>query len=94
MYICAFPGPDSFAEAGYRIAAAEIGYLHCRNSVGALLSALTPRLARKLVKHERLRAALLSQRYTFQFLVAAHTDEEFAYQEAALKRIVEDTGGV
>ncbi|MGQ9758361.1 MAG: FAD-binding oxidoreductase [Actinomycetota bacterium] len=94
LYICTFPDKDSFAESCYRIAAAEIGYLHCKNSVGSLLSALTPHLMGKLVKHEQLRSALLSQRYTFQFLIAAHSEEEFSYQDAVLKKIVEDTRGV
>lgn len=60
---------------------------------GALLSALTPHLMGKLVNYEQLRSALLSQRYTFQFLIAAHSEEEFSYQDAALRRIVEDTRG-
>lgn len=94
LYICTFPDRRSFAEAAYRIADSEVGYLHCKNSMGALLSALTPHLMGKLVKHEGLRSALLSQRYTFQFLIAAHTEEEFSYQDAVLKEIVKDTGGV
>jgi len=94
LYICSFPDRASFAEACYRIASSEIGYLHCKNAVGALLSALTPRLMGKLVRHARLRSALLSQRYTFQFLIAAQTREEFYYQRSVLKRIIADTEGV
>lgn len=94
MYMCTFRDARSFADAVYRLAEAEVGYIHCKNSVGALVSATLPRLAEKLFARPALREVLRSQRYMFQFLVAASSPREFAYQEGVLRKVIDDTGGV
>jgi glycolate oxidase len=94
MFICVFPSSEAFADATYRIGNAEIGYLHCKNSIGSLLSTIAPRLMTKLVNRPALKAALRSQRYMFQFIIAANSREEFNYQERVLKKIVSESEGV
>ncbi|NPV59870.1 MAG: FAD-binding oxidoreductase [Actinobacteria bacterium] len=94
LFICAFPSFEAFAEATYKIGNAEIGYLHCKNAVGAFLSTMTPRLMDKIVAHPALKAALRSQQHMFQFLIAASSPRESAYQEKVLRLIVRETGGL
>ncbi len=94
LYICVFPSFEAFAEASYRIGNAEIGYMHCKNSIGAFLSVMAPRLMDKIVMHPSLKAGVRSQQHMFQFLIAAGSREEFDYQEEVLKKIVVETGGL
>jgi glycolate oxidase len=94
MFICVFPDFESFADATYKIGSAEIGYLHCKNSIGALLSTAVPRLMTKLVEYPALKAALRSQQHMFQFIIAADSREEYDYQKDVLTEIVLDNGGV
>jgi glycolate oxidase len=94
FYICVFSDAESFAEATYRIGDAEIGYMHCKNSIGALLSAMAPRLMKKVVKSPAVKAALTVQRHMFQVLIAANSPGEFAYQRRVLQQIISDTGGI
>jgi glycolate oxidase len=94
MFICVFPDFETFADATYKIGNAEIGYLHCKNSIGALLSTAVPRLMGKLVEHPALKAALRSQQHMFQFIIAADSREEYDYQKRVLAEIVLENGGV
>lgn len=94
MFICVFPDFEAFADATYKIGNAEIGYLHCKNSIGSLLSAITPRLMTKLVESPALKSALRSQQHMFQLIIAADSQEEYEYQEGVLKEIVLENGGL
>jgi len=94
MYICVFPTFETFADATYKIGNAEIGYLHCKNSMGALLSGVVPRLMKKLMESPALKAALRSQQHMFQFIIAAESREEFDYQEKVMRMILSEHEGV
>jgi hypothetical protein len=94
MYICVFPTFETFADATYKIGNAEIGYLHCKNSMGALLSGVVPRLMKKLMERPALKAALRSQQHMFQFIIAAESREEFDYQEKVMRMILSEHEGV
>jgi len=94
LFICVFPSFEAFAEATYKIGNAEIGYLHCKNAIGAFLSTMVPRLMGKIVVNPALKAAVRSQQHMFQFLIAASSRAEFEYQEEVLRRIILETGGL
>ena len=83
LFMCIFPSFEAFAD-----------YLHCKNSVGAFLSTMAPRLMAKMVRSPALRAAARSQQHMFQFLIAANSPEEYAYQEKVLRQIVLESGGL
>jgi glycolate oxidase len=93
-YICVFPSFEAYADAAYRIGNAEIGYMHCKVAIGAFLSAMAPKLMEKIVALPALKAVMLSQQHMFMFLISAGSREEFAYQEGALRQILDDTGGL
>lgn len=92
-FFCVFPGHKQFADAGYRICDAEIGYMLCKHALGNSLAVFTPRLLRRLCKKSSLRAALDAYRYQFQVILATETEEELEYEEKVLTRIMEETGG-
>jgi glycolate dehydrogenase FAD-linked subunit len=94
VYMCIFPNAEKFAEAGYKIAGAEIGYIHCKNAIGSTFSVNTPKLMNKIVKFPALKEALSAAQHVFQFIIAANSKREFEYQEKVLKQIIADTGGV
>ncbi len=94
LFICVFPSFEAFADATYKIGNAEIGYLHCKNAIGAFLSAMAPRLMGKVVANPSLKAAVSTQQHMFQLLIAAGSREELDYQEEVMKRIVLEAGGL
>jgi len=94
LYLCLFPSFEAFAEASYQIGNAEIGYLHCKNATGALLSTMMPRLMEKIVRLPALKAAVRAQQHIFQFIIAADSKERFEYEEKVLKKIVSENDGV
>ena len=85
------PSYEKFADLAYAISNAEIGYLHCKGAVGAMFALLAPRAMQKLLASPTTRAILKAFQHMTLFVLAAHTEREFAYQEKVLKKIVEET---
>jgi len=95
-YLISFPSWDSFADAAYKIAEAEIGYV-----MGKQLGAgITPLLvARSPNEYAQIRQSGMADeimpqfRYSLQLILAAHFPREIEYQEKALREILAETGG-
>ncbi|MBN2026095.1 MAG: FAD-binding oxidoreductase [Actinobacteria bacterium] len=95
FHICFFPDRNSSAEAVYKIGEAEIGYLATKTSTAAFIYTFAPHLLRKITRTTALRGILSGAlRWTFVIMLAGHTPQEIAYQEAALKEILADYGGM
>jgi glycolate oxidase len=93
-YMCYFPSYSRWAEAAYKIGEAEIGYIMCKNAIGLTLLSFTPRMMRHISGKDSLKSALSALQHTFQFLIAADSQEEFDYQEGCLKQIISECEGV
>jgi len=94
MFMIAFPDLKRWADAAYHIADAEIGYIMCKNSIGALVATMMPRGLKKLTRYPVFKEMLKAMRYQFQFMICARTPREFAYQKAVLEDIVEECEGI
>jgi len=94
LYLCVFPSFERYADAGYKIGDAEIGYMLCKNAIGAVVGVAMPRLLRSITKHPSLKAALKSTQHMFQFMIAADSPVQFKYHDNTLKRIVSECEGM
>jgi glycolate oxidase len=94
FFQCVFPSAESYADAGYRIAEAEIGYMLCKHSQGSMLAVLTPRLLRRLAGRTSLKAALNASAHQFQVILFAESEASLRYEEKVLRGIVEEAQGV
>jgi len=90
---CVFPDAASFADAGYRICDAEIGYMLCKHAHGSMVAVLMPRLLRKLHGRCHLKTALDASAHQFQVILLGNTREDLAVQEDTLRAIVDDCRG-
>ena len=94
IYFLFSPSYERYADLAYKIGNAEIGYVHCKGSVGAMFGLLAPRAMKKLLASPAVRSiAKAFQHYTL-FMLAAHTKREFNYQEKVLKKIVQECDSI
>ncbi len=93
-YMCVFPDASSFADAGYRICDAEIGYMLCKHAHGSMIAVLMPRLLRKLAGRRHLKEALDAAAHQFQVILLGNSLEDLELQEDTLRAIMDETGGV
>jgi len=91
LYYLFSPSYEKFGDLAYEIGNAEIGYIHCKGAVGAMFGLLAPRAMRKLLESPATRAILKGFQHMTLFMIAAHTEREFAYQEKVLRKIVDRT---
>lgn len=95
-YVLSFPSWDSFADAAYKIAEAEIGYVMGKQIGAAIVPML---MATSSTEYAQIRQSGMADeimqefRYSFQLILAAHSSREIEYQERALKEILAETGG-
>ncbi len=94
VYFLFSPSYEKFADLAYEIGNAEIGYIHCKGAVGAMFGLLAPRAMKKLLDSPATRGILKAFQHMTLFVIAAHTEREFAYQEKVIKKIVEKTDGI
>ena len=94
VFMCIFPSFEAYADFAYGIADAEIGFMLCKNSIGLVLSIYVPRLLKKLAAAGNLKSALNAAEHMFQFMIAANSPDELAYQDEVLRRIAASSGGV
>jgi glycolate oxidase len=90
-----FPDRTRLAEATYKIGEAEIGYLASRTSSTAFMNFATPHLLAKIARTKALRDVLSKVlKWGIIMILAADSEEELAYQEGVLKKIISDYGGM
>ncbi|MDY6795845.1 MAG: FAD-binding oxidoreductase [Actinomycetota bacterium] len=95
LYMCFFPDEKAFADAGYRIGEAQIGYLGTKTSLGGFLLCFTPHLLRKMDGMEALRTMLSrSLKYLLIYMLTANSPGEMEYQELTVREIVSECGGI
>lgn len=95
-YTLAFPSWDRFADAAYRIAEAEMGYVLGRQ----LAPGLAPlAVARSPAEYAQMRESGMADevmrefKYAFQLILGGTSPREIEYQEKALNEILAETGG-
>ncbi len=93
VYFLFSPSYKKYADLAYKIGEAEIGYIHCKGSVGAMFGLLAPKAMKKLLASPAIRSMVKSLQHMTLFMLAAHTERELEYQEKVLKKIVEETDG-
>jgi FAD/FMN-containing dehydrogenase len=94
IFLCTFPSYKLYADAGYKMVDAEIGYMLCKNSVGMTLAAFTPRLMRKLTQRSSLRTMAKSNQHMLQVMVAGDSPGHLDYQVSTLHQIVGECEGM
>ncbi|MBP7735352.1 MAG: FAD-binding oxidoreductase [Spirochaetes bacterium] len=85
---------EDFTNVAYAIGDSEIGYIHCKGSVGAMFGLLAPRALRILLDTPGFRTIIKSFQHMTLFAIAAQTDGEFEYQEKVIKKIMDETNGI
>lgn len=95
-YVLCFPSWEAFADAEYKIAEAEIGYIMGKQ-LGAGIVPLM--VARSTAEFAQIRQSGMADeimqefKYPLQLILGAHSLREIEYQESALKEILAETGG-
>jgi glycolate oxidase len=96
FYALAFPNWDRFADAAYKIAEAEIGYVMGRQLPPGLVPLL---LVRSSAEYAQTRQSGMADelmqefRHAFLLVLAGSSLREIEYQEKALKEILAETEG-
>lgn len=93
IFVCLFPDPKKLADAGHKIADAEIGYTFARNPIG-MAALFMGDAFQEMSKFSVLKSIWNTFRYEFQLLIAANTPREYEYQEKVLRQIIEECEGV
>lgn len=95
FYMCFFPDRERFADAGYRVGEAEVGYVVSKSAMPAYFLCLLPHLLGKIRVKPALRAVIRdSLKYLLMVVLAADTPREMRYQESAVKEILSRCGGI
>lgn len=95
-YVLSFPSWDRFADATYKIAEAEIGYVMGRELAPGIAPML---IAGSSAEYAQLRQSGMADgmmqefKYCFQLILAGSSPREIEYQEKALNEILAETGG-
>jgi len=88
------PSYDAFTNVAYAIGDSEIGYIHCKGSVGALFGLLAPRAMRILLDTQGLRSIMKTFQFMTLFAIAAQSEGEAQYQEKVIKDIVGENDSI
>jgi glycolate oxidase len=95
FYMCFFPDEKRFADAGYKVGEAEIGYLVSKSPMPSYFLCLLPHLFKKIRVKPALRAVVRdSLKYLLMVVLAADSPQEMRYQELAVKEIISQCGGL
>lgn len=95
FHICFFPDRESLADATYKIGDEEIGYLFSRTAVAAYLYSASPHIMKKVTLTRNLRSLLTDTlKWSFTIVLAGTSEGDIDYQDAALKEILDETGGI
>jgi glycolate oxidase len=86
------PSYKKFAEVAYKIGDSEIGYAHCKGTIGLFIQLLAPRAMKKILAIPELLSLAQTFNCCTMLLLACHTERELAYQEKVLRQIMEETG--
>jgi len=95
FHLCFFPDRKRLADAVYRVGEAELGYLATRTAVAAFIYTFAPHLLRRIAGTRYLREVLSKGvKWGFVIMLVGASEEEIAYQDAALRRILDDHDGL
>lgn len=95
FHMCFFPDKRSFADAGYKLGEAEMGYVVSKASTAGYLLNILPHLLHSLPGKEALRALLRDTlKYLLMVVLACDSHGEMEYQEEALKQVLRECGGI
>jgi glycolate oxidase len=94
VYFIFSPSYEKFTDVAYDISDAEIGYIHCKGAVGAMFGLLAPRALRILLDNPGTRTIIKALQHMTLFAIAAHTKNEFEYQEKVIRQIVKDNDSI
>jgi glycolate oxidase len=95
FHLCFFPDKKKLADATYKIGEAELGYLACKVSVSSFIYTFAPHLLQKITRTKALRNVLSQAlRWTYVIMLVGESEEDIEYQEATLKQILSDYGGM
>ena len=95
FHLCFFPDRPSLAEAVYKMGEAEIPYLFTRTAVAAYIFTFAPHLLRRIAGTEALRGVLSkSMKWGCTVILAGSSEDETAYQDTTLRKILDEYGGI
>lgn len=95
-YVLCFPTWESFTDAAYKIAEAEIGYAMGKQIAAGIVPLMA---ASSSTEYASIRQsgmadeAMKEFRHSFQLILGANSLREVEYQERALREILTETGG-
>lgn len=92
VFLAFSPSYKKFAEMAYKIGDSEIGYAHCKATLGDFLQLLAPRAFKKIFAVPVLVQEIAKLMNCGTLLtLACHTERELAYQEKVFRQICEET---
>ncbi len=95
FYLLTFPDRKRLADAVYQLGDYELGYLATRTSPGSFIYSFAPHLLKKIARTRALRALLTrTLKYSFVVVLFGNSPGEIDYQEAVLRRILDEHGGM
>ncbi len=95
FHLCFFPDRASLDEAVYKMGESEIAYIFTRTAVGAYINTFAPHLLQKISKTRTFRDVLSKTlKWGCTIVMVGSSEEEIAFQEAALKAIIAEYGGL
>jgi glycolate dehydrogenase FAD-linked subunit len=95
FHLCFFPDRASLDEAVYKMGESELPYIFTRTAVGAYINTFAPHLLQKISKTRPFRDVLSKTlKWGCTIVMVGSSEEETAFQEAALKAILAEYGGL
>lgn len=95
FHLCFFPDRASLDEAVYKMGESELAYLFTRTAVGAYVNTFAPHLLQNVAKTGAFRDVLSKTlKWGCTIVMVGSSGEEIDFQEAVLKEIVAEHGGL
>jgi len=95
FHLCFFPDRASLDEAVYKVGESELAYIFTRTAIGAYINTFAPHLLQKISKTRPFRDVLSKTlKWGCTIVMVGSSEEEVAFQEAALKAILAEYGGL
>jgi hypothetical protein len=95
FHLCFFPDRASLDEAVYKMGESELPYIFTRTAVAAYINTFAPHLLQNVSRTRAFRDVLSKTlKWGCTVVMVGNSEEETAFQEAAIKAIVADYGGL
>ncbi len=95
FHLCFFPDRASLDEAVYKMGEAELAYIFTRTAVGAYINTFAPHLLQNISRTRAFRDVISKTlKWGCTVILMGSSENEIAYQEAALKAIIAEHGGL